>query len=238
VLFVVKFVKNIFATLGFDVRRISATDLRDTASFREQIYESTKGVLHIGGHRGQEATTYARAQARVLWFEALDGAYLDLVKNLKDFPGQDAVQALLGNEEKLVSFHVASNDGMSSSIYPFAANNRLGISMNESVQLKMKRLDTILTREQAEQYPHWVLDVQGAELSVLEGSGRLLDSCQTMDVEVSTFEVYEGGVTYVQLDLFLRSEGFLPLWQPMGRTHENVIYVRVRPGWKSQTYLP
>ncbi len=227
--FFVRLIKRIFSTFGFDIRRIGLTGPSNTNSLREQIYESTRGVLHIGGHRGQEATIYARAKARVLWFEALESVYSDLKNILKDFPEQEAVHALLGNEEKFVSFHIASNDGMSSSIYPFADNNGFDLSMTESVQLKMKRLDTLLTREQAENYPHWVVDVQGAELAVLQGAGRLLDSCQTIDVEVSTFDVYEGGVNFTELDTFLKLEGFLSLWQPMGRTHENLLYVRVRP---------
>ena len=229
VLTFIRFIKKVFARFGFDIRRIGVTDLGDTNYFRDQIYASAKGVLHIGGHRGQEAATYAKANARVLWFEALESVYLDLRNILKSFPDQEAVHALLGDEEKIVSFHVASNDGMSSSIYPFAENNGFGLSMTESVQLKMKRLDSLLTRQQAENYPHWVVDVQGAELSVLAGSGRLLDSCQTIDIEISTFDVYEGGVNFVQLDVFLRQEGFLPLWQPTGKTHGNLIYVRVRP---------
>lgn len=232
--FIVRFLKKIFATLGFDIRRVGVSGLGDTTSFREQIYESTKGVLHIGAHRGQEATTYARAKAKVLWFEALDTVYFDLKKILQDFPEQEAVNALLGDEEKTVSFHIASNDGMSSSIYRFAENNGFDLAMTDSVQLEMKRLDSLLTLEQAENYPHWVVDVQGAELSVLEGAGRLLDSCQTIDIEISTYEVYEGGVNFVQLDKFLRREGFVPLWQPLGRTHENLIYVRVRASFGSQ----
>ncbi len=235
-LFIVKFVKRIFATLGFDIRRKGGT-APDTTSFREQIYESTKGVLHIGGHRGQEATRYARAKAKVIWFEALEGVYLDLIKNIKDFPNQQAIHALLGDEEKVVNFHVASNDGMSSSIYPLAENNGFDLSMTESVPLKMKRLDNLLTLEQAGNYPHWVIDVQGAELSVLQGAGRLLDSCQTIDVEISTFDVYDGGVNYAELDKFLRREGFIPLWQPRGRTHEDLIYIRSRPSLGSQSEL-
>jgi len=231
---IVKIVKRLFGTLGFDIRRLGGAGLADTASFREQIYESTKGVLHIGGHRAQEAKTYAKAKARVLWFEALENVYLDMKKTLKDFPEQEAIHALLGDEEKTVEFHIASNDGMSSSIYTFAENNGFELSMTESVQLKMKRLDNLLSLEQAGKYPHWVVDVQGAELSVLRGAGRLLDSCQTIDIEISTFEVYEGGVNFVQLDLFLRIEGFIPLWQPLGRTHENLIYVRVRPSAGSE----
>lgn len=235
-LIIFKIVKRIFATLGFDIRR-KGSAVPDTTSLREQIYESTKGVLHIGGHRGQEASRYAKAKARVIWFEALEGVYLDLKKNLKGFPEQEAIHALLGDEEKIVNFHVASNDGMSSSIYPFAENNGFDLSMTEALPLKMKRLDTLLTPDQAGKYPHWVVDVQGAELSVLQGAGRLLDSCQTLDVEISTFDVYEGGANFAELDRFLRQEGLLPLWQPGGRTHEDLIYIRVRPSVGSQSCL-
>jgi FkbM family methyltransferase len=233
-LFIVKLVKRIFGTLGFDIRRTGGT-APDTTSFRDQIYESTKGVLHIGGHRGQEATRYSKAKARVIWFEALEGVYLDLKKNLKHFPEQQAIHALLGDEEKVVNFNVASNDGMSSSIYPLAENNGFDLSMTESVPLMMRRLDTLLTPDQAVNYPHWVVDVQGAELSVLHGAGRLLDFCQTLDVEISTFDVYEGGVNFAELDKFLRREGFLPLWQPGGRTHEDLIYIRARPSVGNQS---
>jgi FkbM family methyltransferase len=236
-LFIVKLVKKILAMLGLDIRRIGGT-APDITSFREQIYESTKGVLHIGGHRGQEAKTYARAKAKVIWFEALEDIYTDLKKKLKDFPEQEAVNALLGDEEKVVNFHVASNDGMSSSIYPFAEHNGFQLAMTDTVLLNMKRLDKLLTAEQARNYPHWVVDVQGAELSVLKGAGRLLDSCQTIDVEVSTFDVYEGGVNYAELDKFLRREGFLPLWQPGGRTHEDLIYIRARPSFGNPPDLP
>jgi FkbM family methyltransferase len=237
VLSVIRLIKKIFSTFGFDIRRIGVTDLGDTNYFRNQIYASAKGVLHIGGHRGQEAATYAKANAKVIWFEALESVYLDLTSTLKSFPNQEAMHALLGDEEKIVSFHIASNDGMSSSIHPFAENNGFSMSMTDSVQLKMKRLDSLLTRKQAENYPHWVVDVQGAELSVLKGSGRLLDSCQTIDIEISTFEVYEGGVNFVQLDVFLRQERFLPLWQPTGKTHGNLIYVRVRPSHGSGMFI-
>jgi hypothetical protein len=124
---------------------------------------------------------------------------------------------------------------MSSSIYPLAENNGFDLSMTESVPLMMRRLDTLLTPDQAVNYPHWVVDVQGAELSVLHGAGRLLDFCQTLDVEISTFDVYEGGVNFAELDKFLRREGFLPLWQPGGRTHEDLIYIRARPSVGNQS---
>lgn len=225
----VRLIKKAFAAIGFEIHRSGVNNFSNLTSLKKQIYESSKGVLHIGGHRGQEASTYARAKANVLWVEALGSAFMELQRTIQNLPGQEAVWALLGDEEKTVSFHVASNEGMSSSIHRFAEGNGYDLFMTETVNLEMKRLDNLLTKEQAARYPHWVVDVQGGELSVLRGAGHLLDHCQTIDVEVSTFEVYEGGISFAELDLFLREAGFIPLWQPRARTHEDLLYVRARP---------
>jgi FkbM family methyltransferase len=224
----VRLIKAVLAAIGFEIHRTGGMDLTHQAFFRKQIHESTRGILHIGGHRGQEAPDYARAKVNVLWIEALENAFKELEIVIKDFPDQQALNALLGDRDEIVSFHVASNEGMSSSIFGFAQGNGYGLSMTQTVKLEMKRLDRLLSAEQVRKYPHWVVDVQGAELSVLRGAGRLLDYCNTLDVEVSTFEVYEGGVSFVELDKFLREEGFIPLWQPKLRTHQDLLYVRAR----------
>jgi FkbM family methyltransferase len=232
---IVRLIKKFFTTLGFEIHKIHKRSIQHPPSFRGQIYESSKGILHVGGHRGQEAPAYAKAKAKVLWIEALESAFAELETVIKNFPGQEAINVLVGDEEKTVNFHIASNDGMSSSIFGFAKENGYDLSMSETVQLEMKRLDSLLSAEEAKNYPHWVVDVQGAELSVLRGAGQLLASCQTLDVEVSTFGVYEGGVSFAELDEFLRSEGFIPLWQPLERIHEDLLYVRTRPSSKEHS---
>jgi hypothetical protein len=92
----------------------------------------------------------------------------------------------------------------------------------------MKRLDSLLSPEEAAFYAHWVVDVQGAELTVLIGAGSLIDSCFSLDVEVSTFNLYKGGTKFQDLDIFLRHKGFVSLWEPQEDSHQNLLYVRVR----------
>jgi FkbM family methyltransferase len=54
----------------------------------------------------------------------------------------------------------------------------------------------------------WI-DVQGAELLVLKGASETLTKCKAVFIEVSERpELYEGGATKVQLDLYLRDFGF------------------------------
>jgi FkbM family methyltransferase len=193
--------------------------------------ERSGGVLHIGAHKGQEAYWYNKLSASVLWIEANPEIYNMLIQQITSFENQKAMLALLGDiNQESVPFHVSSNEGMSSSIYEFGselgfAESRL--SMTETLYLPMVRLDSVLSINDAASYPHWVLDVQGSELNVLKGSGTLLDQCLSIYVEVSTREVYKGGVLFQELKEFLTDKGFIPLWNPLNMSHENVIFAKV-----------
>lgn len=213
--------------LGFADHVSRRSHFIDPNFIREQIYNLKRGVLHIGAHRGQEAPTYASTNNKVLWVEAIEDICRDLEQNLEPYPNQKAILALLGDREQMVEFNISNNDGVSSSIHRFTEESNLGINMNSTRKLKMTRLDSILTPSQMEHYSHWVLDVQGSELAVLRGAGSLLDHCKSLDIEVTTYDLYEGGTRFEDLDLFLRDHGFLPMWGPREHSHEDIIYIRL-----------
>jgi FkbM family methyltransferase len=52
------------------------------------------------------------------------------------------------------------------------------------------------------------IDVQGAELKVLVGAGRLLNSVQAIWLEVSTIEMYENQPLYNDISSFMLQNGF------------------------------
>jgi len=68
------------------------------------------------------------------------------------------------------------------------------------------RLDT-LVRHMAH-VDYLKLDVQGAELMVLQGATETLDRVTFVQVEISVVDYNDGGVCWYQLDDFLRSHGF------------------------------
>lgn len=195
-----------------------------------EFINKAKGILHIGAHLGQEGERYSQNSAKVIWVEAIPHVYEELVKNTSHFPNQISVCALLGDQNNLmVDFNLASNGLASSSLFKFG--NELGfknISMNSKITLPMTRLDNLYTSESIAEYEHWVLDVQGAELLVLRGAGNLLRNCKSLLVEVSTRQVYEGGVTWQELEKFLSEFDLIPLWQPQKRSHENILFFRPR----------
>ena len=195
-----------------------------------EFIKKAQGVLHIGAHLGQEGERYSQHGAKVLWIEALPNVYKELKKNIGGFSDQVAVCALLGDKNNYtVDFNLASNNLASSSIFKFG--HELGfrkIKMKSMIALPMIRLDSLYTSETIAGYDHWVIDVQGAELLVLIGAGDLLTHCKSLLVEVSTRQVYEGGVSWNQLEKFLSNFGLNPLWTPREYSHENIIFTRFR----------
>jgi FkbM family methyltransferase len=195
-----------------------------------EFIKKSQGVLHIGAHLGQEGERYSQNGAKVLWIEAIPSVFQELEKNISGFPDQVAVCALLGDKNNYrVEFNLASNGLASSSMFKFG--HELGfreIYMESTITLPMTRLDSLYKSDSIAGYDHWVIDVQGAELLVLIGAGDLLRHCKSLLVEVSTRQVYEGGVSWIQLESFLSDFGLSPLWQPGESSHENIIFCRLR----------
>ena len=197
---------------------------------RRLILQGATGVLHIGGHHGQEAEEYANFGLQVRWIEAHPDYFEVLKSHILDFPNQVAMNVLLGDENgKQTKFHVANNEGMSSSIFALSENHGFDkLKMSDEIFLTMKTLDSVLSAVEVENLSHWVIDVQGAELKVLLGAVASLQHVTSLEIEVSTREIYEEGVQFSELRHFLEDQGLFPLQVPASKWHGNIFFVRLR----------
>jgi FkbM family methyltransferase len=191
------------------------------------LISQSRGVLHIGAHVGLESKAYSDKKKPVIFIEADPKTFLVLENNISIYRDQKAYNFLLGDEEKIVDFHIANNKSESSSIFPFSKENEIkNLSASEVTPIPMTRLDSKFTMNDLDNYDHWVIDVQGAELMVLEGAGQLLSVCKTIFIECSMTEFYEGGAMWNQIFEFLNRNGFKYFVLPPNISHLNVVFFK------------
>ncbi len=85
---------------------------KDSWDLLRQVYKSSKGILHLGAHKGQEAANYLSLKKPVVWVEAMPDVYQELKQYLVAFPNQKGFCALLGDcNGKQNTFYISNNSG-------------------------------------------------------------------------------------------------------------------------------
>ena len=182
---------------------------REEASFLAKV----RGVVHVGANSGQERDEYFALGLSVIWVEAIEEVFGQLLTNIKNYQNQGAFCALLSDQDDAeYQFHVANNEGASSSIFQFGQHRDIWphVDFLSSRPLRSVRLDTLFRREglSADYYSALVMDVQGAELLVLKGAGRLLSQFRFVKAEAADFESYVGCAKLADLSQYLELLGF------------------------------
>jgi len=172
------------------------------------------GVLHLGANEGQEAPAYAAAGIeRVVWVEALPQVFDVLKQKIAPIRGSVALLACLSDvDNQQVDFHVASNDGQSSSFLELGTHAQAHptVCYVKTIRMATIRVDTLLRQNNLEVGPGWLLnvDLQGAELLALRGMGDLLKQFDSVYIEVNEKELYIGCPSAAQIDSWLGNRGF------------------------------
>ncbi len=186
------------------VRRITRTVAPIDAFLRQ-----AKGVIHVGANDGGEREDYHRRGLAVLWVEAIPSVFEKLSRNIKPYPLQRAVNALLTDRTgETYKFNVANNGGQSSSILELKLHKDIWpeVYYVTQIDLKSTTLDAIVN--DAEKYDALVMDTQGSELLVLKGGERVLKHIKWAKIEAADFEIYEGCATVRSLTEHLTNCGF------------------------------
>jgi FkbM family methyltransferase len=192
------------------------------------LYNS-KGIIHMGAHRGGEATVYDWFQKKTLWIEANPLIIKDLQDHVNQFPNQKVIQALLSDKDgEKLDFKISNNDSASSSIFDFGQESiQKNLRMISNLKIKSQTLDMIVEREKIEisEYDYWILDLQGAELLTLQGAKKSLKNCKFILVEISKSEYYVNGAKWENLKNFLNTNNFFEKWEPK-ENHTDVLFVK------------
>lgn len=193
------------------------------------------GIIHIGANTGQERELYAKHDLNVIWIEPIPEVFTRLKANLRTYPHQRALQYLVTDREGgSYEFHIANNDGLSSSILELGQHRDIwpDVKYERHITLKGTTLASIVEREgiNLRNYDALVMDTQGSELLVLKGAARVLSGFTYIKTEAADFESYEGCAKLAEIEVFLHSHGFraqhrnLFASRPGGGGYYDVIY--------------
>lgn len=179
----------------------------------DRFLSDVSGVIHVGANTGQERVQYNDLGLRVIWVEPIPEVFAKLEQNIESFSNQRAFQALLTDVEgKEYEFHIASNNGASSSILELKQHRDIwpDIDYTTSIVLKSTTLASLVEREKIDiaDYQALVMDTQGSELLVLQGGAGLLNAFTYVKTEVPDFESYEGCCQLQDIHSFMEVHGF------------------------------
>lgn len=187
--------------------------------------------IHVGAHHGQERELYeSLGFTDVLWIEAAKGHFEALTKNLKSTSSvrHVAVNAFASNVEGKQVLRHFSNGGASNSM--FSPSRRMRdrwpdvMETGEIEEVPAARLDDIAAEYGFMNCDFLTVDVQGAELIVLQGATNVLANAKCVITEVSTVPYYEGGVLFPELNSFMIAHGFRALQEPP--EHGDLTFLR------------
>ncbi|MDP8244101.1 MAG: FkbM family methyltransferase [Candidatus Hinthialibacter antarcticus] len=185
---------------------------------RQSMYEVLRQIQHIGVDiRSVIDVGAAQGVWSVMCAEVLSNSnyllieplleYDDMMKDsLKRIPNAKCLNVALSNEPGEKELHVHP-DLFGSSFYLEQEDS----DVNGVVRtVKVETLDSVCDANQLEPPYLLKIDVQGAELDVLESGLQVLQKTEFAIIETSFFRFYENGKTIVDLIEFMKSQGFAP----------------------------
>lgn len=189
-------------------------------------------ILEAGAYNGADTLDFCRVwpEATVYAFEPVPTVFQRLKENTAQHQQVKLFQEALGPRTGTIQMHISSgaSAGSSSILTP-----KLHLKYHPDVEFKEDILVNVITlqdwgeREQVKKIDFLWLDLQGAELQVLQAAGELLNTVSVIHTEVSFGEIYENGADYSELKTWLEQAGFELIiesfpWPDMG----NTVFVR------------
>lgn len=187
------------------------------------------GVIHVGGHVGQEMETYKKNNVEnLIVFEPQRVPFQKLkgVVESIGFSNITLVNKALGNSCAEVEM-TCNDDGLCSSILnpKHVLEQYPNIIFDRKETVKMVTMDSVI--DENHNYNFLNMDTQGYELEVLKGARKTLRNIKYVYTEVNNTEVYENNALIDDIDEFLEEYNMTRVetdW--MGGTWGDAFYIR------------
>jgi len=199
------------------------------SSLVKQYSVDVTGVIHVGGHIGQEMETYKKNNVEnIIVFEPQREPFekLSKVANSMGFENLTLVNKALGNDNRSVEM-TCNDDGLCSSILnpKHVLEQYPNIIFDKKETVKMVTMDSVIPEDHNFNFLN--MDTQGYELEVLKGAQKTLEKIDCVYTEVNNTEVYENNALIEEIDQYLQKYDMIRVetdW--MGGTWGDAFYIR------------
>ncbi|MDX2478964.1 MAG: FkbM family methyltransferase [Desulfuromusa sp.] len=203
-------VKRLANRCGFDIQRLSSqskirTTLNASYSHMHKLGLRPKTVTDVGVAQGTSELYINFPDAYYLLIEPLVRFEPDLKKNLRKYKGS-YVLAAAGKCSGQVTFNVHDSHLEGSSLY----KESMGESADgHEITVSVLPIDTIV-RDKKLSAPFFIkVDVQGAELDVLDGCKSILKDTEAIALEVSMFQFMRNSPQFHEVIFYMKQRGFV-----------------------------
>ncbi|MBM3261432.1 FkbM family methyltransferase [Candidatus Kaiserbacteria bacterium] len=174
-------------------------------------------VFDVGANEGQYAKMVRRTgyKGPIISFEPVPRALEKLRKNAKHDPNWYVEGVALDGTARQTTFKVMAIDQFSSLNTPSDRETGETLKKSNTVVSEIP-VQTVTLKEMYDKYqaklgfkrPYLKMDTQGSDLTIAQGSERVLHHFVGIQSEVSIKKLYEGVPDYTELIEFYRSKGF------------------------------
>jgi FkbM family methyltransferase len=186
--------------------------------FLEKLVASERGenqyVIDVGAADGKVSLFLKKKlpKAAIMCFEPNPYIWPKLERNIE---GQsiELRKIAVSNKSGVEEFHITDNN-LSSSLLALSEREMLQLPKTHQELLKEKQTKQVKVSTLDLECMHVAsvlvlkLDVQGAELMVLQGATQLLKRTRFILLEMSNHRLYHNGSQYYEVDEYLRNSGF------------------------------
>jgi len=224
--------------------------IKSPLPFEEEIYKYFRKndhiiIFEIGSCEGEDTIRLRRKfpNSVIHTFEPLPDNMARIKNNFKKYSIKNTHlnQLALSNEDGAAKFYVSSGhpedlpqeenwdygNKSSSLLKPKQAKKIYKwLEFKNKIRVQTQRLDTYCNKNDIDKIDFVYMDVQGAELMVLEGAGEMINSIGMIWMEVETVELYSHQPLKEDVEEFMIKNGFICIKDVVDKVSGDQLYIR------------
>lgn len=200
-------IKKILNRFGYDIKKYHPV-------FQNTVLPlNIRTVIDIGANTGKVALEYRQLfpQAHIYSFEPLPSCYAKLEESMRGDTNFTSYNIALGDTSGETVMEESSFHPSSSLLKMSDLHKKLYPKSKDSVKknIKIEKLDEVLSKETLSKNIFVKLDVQGFEDHVIRGGTHILTKASAIQVETAFVALYEGQPLFNDIYRLLSDLGFV-----------------------------